>query len=414
MVYGREQRVGTGWSGGRHGDSVAGETDGGSAGRETATQRPGRTSASEPGPMSDRDRSTARSYAHGYNLSRVRLVAAGTALTVAVGSVVAARTVDLQTAWDAVVAADRRLLAGAVAAYLCSWLCRGRRYQLVLASTGRRCGVGFLTAVSLISQSINLVVPARAGDAVRAYLLSQHRGVPYPTGVASLVVERLADLVALAVLSGAAVAWLRLGGQPVTINYPDGRWVGLGAAGATALLAAVLVAVRADRSVLAAVRSRVGGQRLPALVGGVVESGRRVRAAVTDRRSLTAVTGWSLAVWGLDVGTACLVLVALAGTPVSGGPTTVLVATLAVGAGNFAKLLPLSQGGIGLYEGAVTGVIVGLTPVSAGVALSVAVLDHGIKNAVTLLGGGAATAVLDRQTGRPDDADTVETGPPRF
>ncbi|ERG88182.1 MAG: hypothetical protein J07HX5_00325 [halophilic archaeon J07HX5] len=366
--------------------------------------------------MSDQDCLAVRS--HGYDLSRAWLVAAGTALTTVVGIVVAAKMIDLRTAWDAVVAADRRLLAGAVVVYLCSWLCRGRRYQLVLASTGRRCGVGFLTAVSLISQTINLVVPARAGDAVRAYLLSEYRAVPYPIGVASLVLERLADLVALAALGGVAVAWLRLGGQSVAINHPDMRWVGVGAAGATALLMAAFAVDRADRSVLPAVYSRVDGQRLPVLVRGIIESGQRVRGAVTDRQSLVAVTGWSLAVWGLDVGTALVILVALAGTPVPGDPTTiVLVATLAVGAGNLAKVLPLSQGGIGLYEGAVTGVIASLTPVSAGVALAVAVLDHGIKNVVTLLGGGAATAVLGRrpdQPGRPDDADTVETGPPRF
>jgi len=65
---------------------------------------------------------------------------------------------------------------------------------------GRRCRTGFLTATVFASQTANLIVPARAGDGVRAYLLKDRRDVPYPTGVASLAVERAFDLVAIGVL----------------------------------------------------------------------------------------------------------------------------------------------------------------------------------------------------------------------
>jgi uncharacterized membrane protein YbhN (UPF0104 family) len=67
----------------------------------------------------------------------------------------------------------------------------------------------------------------------------------------------------------------------------------------------------------------------------------------------------------------------------------------AVSVGNLAKVLPLSPGGIGLYEGAFTLLLVGLTPVTAVVALSAAIVDHAVKNAVTIIGGIVSMAWLN-------------------
>jgi uncharacterized membrane protein YbhN (UPF0104 family) len=55
--------------------------------------------------------------------------------------------------------------------------------------------------------------------------------------------------------------------------------------------------------------------------------------------------------------------------------------------GNLAKVLPLTPGGVGLYEAAFTLLVVGLTPLSSSVALGAAIVDHAVKNAVTVVGG---------------------------
>ncbi|OYR74699.1 TIGR00374 family protein, partial [Halorubrum ezzemoulense] len=74
--------------------------------------------------------------------------------------------------------------------------------------------------------------------------------------------------------------------------------------------------------------------------------------------------------------------------------------------GNLAKVLPLSQGGIGLYEAAFTGIVVATTPIAPEVALAAAVLDHALKNGVTLAGGAAAAAPFDLSvTGAPDESE---------
>lgn len=83
----------------------------------------------------------------------------------------------------------------------------GRRYGDILAELGYREDVWFLTGAVFISQTGNLVIPARAGDAIRAYVVKARRSVPYTTGFASLAVERVFDLLTITVLAG--VCWSR-------------------------------------------------------------------------------------------------------------------------------------------------------------------------------------------------------------
>jgi len=67
--------------------------------------------------------------------------------------------------------------------------------------------------------------------------------------------------------------------------------------------------------------------------------------------------------------------------------TLLTVGFFAVSVGNLAKVLPLSPGGIGLYEAAFTAFAVGLGGVPAATAFAAAVLDHAVKNLVTVVGG---------------------------
>ncbi|MFC7325817.1 YbhN family protein [Halorubrum rutilum] len=342
-------------------------------------------------------------------VSRERLTLVGTLLVLGVGAAFVARGLDADAAVAAMATADPTLLAVATGVYLLSWPVRGRRYGDVLAAMGRRCRTGFLTATVFASQTANLAIPARAGDGVRAYLLKERRDVPYPTGVASLAVERAFDLVAIGVLGGTGLALLLLTGRspgsgdsvgavaPSTALAAAG---GIAAVAAAASVATVAVA-RSDRRFGPALRDRLARSetdrpRLSDAVDALVRFGASVRVVAADPRRLGAVFLWSVLVWALDVLTAVLVLAALTGG-IGGAvptPTLFVVGTLAVSVGNLAKVLPLSQGGIGLYEAAFTGLVVSATGLPVETALAAAILDHALKNAVTLAGGGVAALAL--------------------
>jgi uncharacterized membrane protein YbhN (UPF0104 family) len=63
------------------------------------------------------------------------------------------------------------------------------------------------------------------------------------------------------------------------------------------------------------------------------------------------------------------------------------VVTLAVVIGNLVKAFPITQGGLGVYEASVAYALIsvgGVSPVSASL---IAIIDHLVKNVVTLVGG---------------------------
>jgi len=358
--------------------------------------------------------------ARGY-LTQRRLTLAGTVLVVA-GLLFAFRAVDIDRVIGEMLRADPWLLAAAVVVYAASWPLRGRRYGDVLATTGYPLGTGFLTLAVFLSQTANLVVPARAGDAVRAYVLQARREVPYPAGFASLAVERGFDLAAIAVLGAAATAWLLVGESTAlaTLLTGDARLAVLGAAGVAlaTLVAGVLTLVVANvgLSVGDRLRTAVAGRpRLQRVVAAALDFTGDIAVVARNPRAVAVVGGGSLLIWSLDVATAVLVLAAL-DSGLAVGPL-LAVGTLAVSVGNLAKVLPLSQGGVGLYEAAFTGLVVALTPLGAGLALAAAIIDHALKNAVTLVGGGVAVAALGirpstaarRGTDADADADATAT-----
>ncbi|TKX53595.1 UPF0104 family protein, partial [Halorubrum sp. SP3] len=198
---------------------------------------------------------------------------------------------------------------------------------------------------------------------------------------------------------------------------PDGSGRAVAAAAALALAAAlgsaVTVAVaRSDRRFGPALRDRADGPRLSRVVDAAVRFGAAVRVVAAAAGALVRVSLASGVVWGVDALTTILVLASLAGG-FGGGvdPATLLVVgTLAVSAGNLAKVLPLSQGGIGLYEAAFTGVVVATTPLPAATALAAAALDHALKNAVTLAGGGFVAAAFDLSFADAPDESEREPG----
>ncbi|WP_254525017.1 lysylphosphatidylglycerol synthase transmembrane domain-containing protein [Natrinema caseinilyticum] len=345
-------------------------------------------------------------------LTRRRLTVAGT-MVVLLGLVVVIRELDVRTVASEISSADPLVLAGAVAVYAVSWPLRGRRYRDVLAAMDHRSDTAFATIAIFVSQTANLAVPARAGDAVRAHVLRTNRDVPYSAGFASLAVERVFDLTTIAALAALAAAWLALGdaaGTLRTVASADGARITVLSAATVSLAAAgvglaVVTSARADHGLGAWVRDGVGGRpRLERAVTAGLRFATAVQTVARQPRALGRIGAGSLAVWSLDVCTAVLVLAAL-GSDLAFA-TLVAVGTLAVSVGNLAKVLPLSQGGVGLYEAAFTALIVGLTPIGASTALAAAIVDHALKNAVTLVGGAGGTLALGLSlsdaTGEPD------------
>ncbi|WP_336336922.1 flippase-like domain-containing protein [Haloarcula brevis] len=293
--------------------------------------------------------------------------------------------------------------------YAVSWPLRGIRYRDILSSMGYRERWGFLTGAIFVSQTGNLVFPARAGDAVRAYIVKARRSIPYPSGFASLAVERVFDLLTITLLAGVVMVGLAVtgsAGQLVTAltgnavggdAASSGRTavavaaaVGLAAIGA---VAAIVASARSDRNLVRAVIGRLSSDSYADYVAGVVEGFvGDVQTVAADGSAFARVGAGSLLIWTLDVITALIVFEAF-GYGLT--PSLVAVGFFAVSVGNLAKVLPLTPGGVGLYEGAFTVIVASLTPVGVAAAIGVAIVDHAVKNVVTIIGGVASMAWLN-------------------
>lgn len=335
-------------------------------------------------------------------------------VTMAAGTLLVLVAVALMTVYldpsavlEAMRAADPWLVGLATVVYLLSWPLRGMRYRDILAELGYSERVGFLTGAVFISQTGNLVFPARAGDAVRAYIVKARRDIPYPSGFASLAIERVFDLLSLTVLAGATFLALALAGVDVTTigateaagrGERSGRTAvyvaaGVGAA-AIAAVALIVATARSDRNLVRSWLGRISDDSYVDYVSGVVERfAGDVQTVAEDRRAFAVVGASSLLIWVIDVATALVVFAAFDVNLAAW--ELVAVGFFAVSVGNLAKVLPLSPGGIGLYEGAFSLIVVALTPVGWAVALAAAIVDHAVKNVVTVAGGVASTLLLN-------------------
>ncbi|WP_335999906.1 flippase-like domain-containing protein [Halorientalis halophila] len=320
---------------------------------------------------------------------------------------------------EAIAGADPALVGASAVVYLLSWPLRGLRYRDILRRLDYEGETWFLTGAIFISQTGNLVFPARAGDAVRAYVVKARRSIPYPTGFASLAVERVFDLLAITVLGGsvlvglvatggteevvaaiaADVGTVTIGGETLNPAAAAGTAMRVAAGvGLAAILAVAVIVVNArrDSNLVRQVVGALSSDSYAEYVAGVIERFvGDVERVVSDRGAFLRVGVGSLVIWTLDVVTALIVFAAF-GIGVT--PYLVAVAFFAVSVGNLAKVLPLSPGGIGLYEGAFTIIVVGLTAdpeLTVLTVLGISIVDHAVKNLVTVAGGLVSMAWLN-------------------
>ncbi|MDP2952395.1 MAG: flippase-like domain-containing protein, partial [Chloroflexota bacterium] len=220
----------------------------------------------------------------------------------------------------------------------------------------------------------NCVVPAKLGDAYRAYLLRRNSPVSFPTALGTIMAEGIMDMaVIFLLLVGAVIAGLGLASGAVAL------WV-LGAGFGLVLLLTVGLVVL----------YRFGGHiavRLPSRLRPFYQNLQHGILSSLHRLPLLAFL--SVLIWLAEAGRLFLVSRSL-GFSLS-VPLTLFVAL----ASAILTLFPLTPAGLGLVEGGIVGLLM-LAAFSKEDALSVALLDRSISYWSILL-FGAVLLVLSRK-----------------
>jgi uncharacterized protein (TIRG00374 family) len=141
------------------------------------------------------------------------------------------RGVDLRAVWAETRHANGWLLALAVCMTMATYALRAFRWQYLLASIGpARFSTAYRTTV--IGFAASFLLPARPGEVLRPYLLARQEHLPPTAAFATIILERLLDLVTVLLLFGVFVLLVEpaaLSGDPAL--YTRVKTGGLIAAG---------------------------------------------------------------------------------------------------------------------------------------------------------------------------------------
>ena len=110
------------------------------------------------------------------------------------------------------------LILAAFVVYYLGFPVRGFRWALLLRWTGFRLPVKDATEILYLSWFVNCVVPAKLGDVYRAYLLKENSTASLSRTFGTVFIERVVDLIAIALLGLAAGYWSFRGGMPPAVE----------------------------------------------------------------------------------------------------------------------------------------------------------------------------------------------------
>ena len=280
------------------------------------------------------------------------------------------------------------LLAAAMAAMCVGYCCRILRWQTMLLRANPALRAIDCAGPLMASFAANNVLPFRAGDLMRAFVFNDRLHTTPGSVLATLLVERLLDLLMVILLLGLALAVFHL-----DLSSLVGLGVPLLLLGAAAIVL-VLLFPQVLQPLLRGLESLAG--RLP-VAAKVQQELRKVTDTLSQLAggsTMLRLLGWSAGVWLIEGGVYWLVAQSLAGMTAAQG------AWLAVPVGSLATLIPSTPGYVGTFDyfTAQAMVLAGNEPT---VAAAFAFLVHMVLWLPGTVAGGLYLALRASTVGAP-------------
>lgn len=243
------------------------------------------------------------------------------------------RNADLHRVWAVMRTANLGAVVAGIACVFMSYVLRAVRWQVMLAPLGRaRFGVAL--RATTIGFAASFILPARAGEVLRPWLLARREGFDASAVFATIIVERMLDLVTvltllavfllafdpgLSALDPAVFATVRAGGLAAGVAALVGLGVLFAFASRPALLARTVAAVTAWLP--AGLRATVTSMAT-AFASGL--------AVVREPSHLIKALAWSFVLWLLIAAQTWIVSVGL-GVALPPSGALLIMALLVVG-----------------------------------------------------------------------------------
>ena len=228
-------------------------------------------------------------------------------------------------------------------------------------------GVRFRSYFSICSVGFFLIniLPFRLGEFVRPYLLLDREDVPFGSGLATVLVERVLDVAALGVLFVGVLLWGGIADLESTTVTVGGQGYDLVQLGRTAILAILIpfgggivgLLLLGDRGI--AITRRIFGifgSRIAGLVAGFMASFLHAIRSLGSVRAALSQVGWTTLSWTISV---CSMWVMMMAFPFGEDMGFWDGATLLVGL-CIVLIVPPPPGFAGVFEFAVAIVLMGI------------------------------------------------------
>lgn len=254
----------------------------------------------------------------------------------------------------------------AILAYNINWVLRGYRWQIILDSMGQKIRLKESISLTILGNFINLVTPAKIGDFARAFVLKRNKDIDISKGLSSVVIDRILDFFGVGVL-----VYISL--MIVSKDLPFPEWVDI-------LPEWIDIFVNNLAYILI-----IGSITVFIVIGMISRFRHRFRYTWFENIKIRPIDiivlgSLSIILWIFEISTTVILFYSI------NLDMNIPLIMSAIMIANLTKVLPLTPGGIGAYEGTVAAILtIGGLPYA--LSLSIGILDHGIKNIYTLLFG---------------------------
>jgi uncharacterized protein (TIRG00374 family) len=286
-----------------------------------------------------------------------------------------------------IVEADLRLVGLAFLIFYAGFPLRGFRWAILLRGTGLRVSTRDSTEILFLSWLVNCVVPAKLGDVYRAYLLKINTAASLSRTFGTVFIERVFDIMAIALLGIAAGFWSFRDGlpEPIQLIFAVGIVV-------VAALAVGLFTMRNfGRRILTALPFP------PRLIEFYDRFEEGVFRAITLRQ-VPLLGGLTGSIWMTESLRLFFVIQAFGFDDVRVGLSgAVFVALIA----SLLTAVPLSPAGLGIVEAGIVGVLTVAYGVPLAEATAIALLDRVISVFSIIILGSIGYLVSSKPRGLP-------------
>lgn len=241
-----------------------------------------------------------------------------------------------------------------------------KRWSLILKDNGLDVGIKDAFFAFNLGNSLNIIVPAKLGDAARSYYLKKESGYGYSRTLPSTILDRFFDVI------GVYIVTLLTGIYVVTaVKLPNWLFT-LMAAGIGVLVVAFIVIwllVRNKEYI-----TRIKQEKLRSFMESLIEV---LEGSIKHKEKFVMLTSMSVILWALEGIVSFIITLSLG---ININPLVIIFVSMIA---TLTKVIPVTPGGIGVFEGAMTVLLVMFSTQKPDAAV-IATVNHLIMNLYTL------------------------------